>query len=103
MKSKEIWLPIPNYSNYEVSNFGRIKSLDYNGSGNPRIMKLFLERCGYLRVNITRDDCAYKKVSVHRSVWMAFIPNPENKPQINHKNGIKTDNRLENLEWATRS
>ncbi len=87
----EIWKPIPNYDGYFVSSEGRFKNADgeikrLNGSPN-----------GYRGVSLK----PYGKLSAHRLVAQTFIPNPENKPQVNHINGIKYDNRVENLEWVT--
>ena len=92
----------------EVSDDGNIYSLDKlkvrkNGRyDNRRGKKLSpkIDKYGYEKVSLTNNG-KRKEYSVHRLVAMAFIPNLENKPTINHKNGIKTDNRIENLEWAT--
>lgn len=104
----EIFKDIPNYEGlYQVSNLGRIVNI---GSAKSRLATyskngdLFLrpkvEKNGYVRTMLTSGNnrSAY---SVHRLVAITFIPNPENKKTVNHKNGIRADNRLDNLEWST--
>jgi hypothetical protein len=92
----EQWKQIDNYPNYEISNFGRIKNINTNnitfGTCNKNI--------GYMRVKLSNNKQT-KTFQVHRLVAQAFIPNPENKPEVNHLNG-KTDNRSIMLEWVTR-
>ena len=94
----EIWCDIDGYEGlYQISNKGRVKSL-YKGS--ERILKLWDNGRGYLRVYLTKENTS-KYIRVHRLVARAFIPNPENKPQVNHKDENKLNNCVENLEWST--
>lgn len=94
----EYWRPIPGYEEYEVSNLGRVRSLKF---GKIRILKPSKTR-GYLHVTLFKDGIR-KIFKVHRLVAMAFIPNPNNFPQINHRNEITTDNCVENIEWCDAS
>ena len=95
----EIWKDIKGYEGiYQVSNLGRIKSLKY---GKEVIMKLKPNTNGYIRVSITMHN-KKKSIAVHRLVAETFIPNPDNKPCVDHINTIRTDNRVENLRWVTK-
>lgn len=66
-----------------------------------RFLTLRADKDGYLRVHLHDSNGKEKLMGVHRLVAMAYIPNPENKPTVNHKSEVKTDNRVENLQWAT--
>ena len=108
----EIWVDIKGYPNYQVSNLGRFKSLErelirkggWRGVGRyfrkEHIVKQRLEK--YYRISLYRDNKQYC-LTAHKVIAEHFIPNPLNLPQVNHINGIKTDNRVENLEWCTGS
>jgi hypothetical protein len=114
---KEIWKEIPGFENlYEVSSLGMVRSLDKIGYiknqwggitkrkqlGKKIKMSLGGKISQYLQVNLWKDNIG-KTVKIHKLVAIVFLPNPENKPCVNHINGITTDNRLENLEWCTHS
>lgn len=100
----EIFKPVSGTDcQYYVSNLGRIWSAPgkSNVNKNGRILKPGNRGRGYHGVVLRK--CSPKSVSVHRIVAKEFLPNPENRPAVNHKNGDKKDNRAENLEWATDS
>lgn len=109
----EIWKDVIGYEGiYQVSNLGRIKSLDkrVNVGGflkypttkirKGKILKQAKDKYGYLKVVLFKDT-EKKYLTAHRIVAMTFIPNPENKKTVDHKNTIRTDNRVENLRWLT--
>lgn len=96
---KEIWKEIKGYPNYMVSNMGQVKSLNYNHTGREKIMKPSVNKSGYLLICLSKNSYI-KNYYLHRLVAEAFIPNPNNLPQVNHKNEIKDDNKVENLEWC---
>lgn len=103
----EEWRPVEGYEGlYEVSNLGRVKSLERIDSGGVRrgghFMSFTSDKGGYLRCKLTKNG-NYKLMLVHRLVAKAFIPNPNNYPCINHKDEDPTNNCVENLEWCTYS
>lgn len=99
---KEEWKTIRGYSNYQVSNFGRVKSLSYRRTGKEKILSQKQTKCGYMAFWLY-DSGVRKMPLVHRLVAESFLPNPEDKPQVNHIDGDKTNNQANNLEWVTQS
>jgi len=101
---KETWKKIPGFSYYQASSLGRLKTFNWKNAGREKIMKPALDNGGYLRTMLKRDtDGKFCTIKVHRIIAGTFIANPEGKATVNHKNGIKSDNRVSNLEWATQS
>lgn len=97
----EEWRTIEGYDGqYEVSRNGKVRSNNYMGKGKTREMKPW-NNGGYLRVTLTRNKKKSNRL-LHRIVAEAFIPNPEGKPEVNHKDGNKLNNSADNLEWSTR-
>lgn len=94
----EMWEPVPGYENtYRVSDLGRIQGLI-----SGRILKPGLHSGGYLNVTLYKNT-GKKMTYVHRVVAMTFIPNPDNKPEVNHKDMDRRNNASSNLEWVTKS
>ncbi len=106
----ETWKDIKGYEgSYQVSDKGNVRSLDrhiQSRYGTRKIKGCFLKKLcdkdGYHKVNLKQSQKG-KNCFIHRLVAIAFIENDKNKPQVNHKNGVKNDNNVENLEWVTLS
>ena len=108
---KEVWRDIQGFEGvYQVSNFGRIRNILFLNGGRDkksprcrkeiRILKTRIKKDGYCVVHLSCGKKDYH-LRVHRLVAMAFIPNPDNLPQVNHKDEDKTNNCVDNLEWCT--
>lgn len=108
MKNIEIWKDVVGYEGfYKISSIGNIKSLDryVNCRGGRKIcygktLKPHLDRDGYLKIEIGRNEPKAKKYFIHSLVAKAFLPNPNNFPQVNHIDGNKFNNQIENLQWC---
>jgi len=96
----ENWKDIAGYEGqYQVSDLGRIRSLNYKRTGQTQVLKPRNNK-GYLQINLYKDRKG-KNFWIHRLVAKAFLPNPQNYPQINHVNEDKTNNAVSNLEWCS--
>lgn len=101
--NNEIWKQIKGFENvFEISNLGNVKRLKCRWAKNDRILKPNVGKRGYFVVNLSLKGFN-KVVTIHRLVAIAFIPNPKNKREVNHKDGNKQNNSIENLEWVTPS
>lgn len=100
---QEIWKDIPSYEGkYQISNFGNVKSLNFSRNHIPHLLKLKDHKDGYKLVGLSNGKKGDKTFfAVHRLVAEAFIDNPDNKSQVNHKDGNKSNNHISNLEWVT--
>lgn len=101
MEVKELWKPLLEYKGIEVSSVGRIRKAA-NKRRKERILTEFpKDRDGYCRCSVQRLDGTWTSQPVHRLVAKAFIDNPEGKQAVNHIDGNRTNNKVENLEWVT--
>ena len=103
---EEIWKDIQGYEGlYMVSNLGRVKSLNYHNTGKEGILKEYIDKRKnhhYHRVTLSKNGKT-DRISVHVLVALVFIPNPNNLPEVNHKDENPHNNIVDNLEWCNRS
>jgi hypothetical protein len=100
---QEIWKDVPEYEGiYQVSNLGNVRSLNYNNNKKTKEICKKKHKTGYLNVVLCKNS-EKKNKGVHRLVALAFIPNPNNYPCVNHIDTNKANNNVENLEWCTHS
>ena len=97
----EVWKDIQGYNgNYQVSDCGHVRSMSFHRTGETKVLKINKHRNGYFSV-LLFDNGKRKRLYIHRLVAEAFIPNPFNFPQVNHKDEDKSNNHVDNLEWCT--
>lgn len=103
---EEIWIHINNFINYEISNFGRVRSWRHS-KGLRKTPYYFYnygnDNNGYLYVSLYNKENKRKSLKIHRLIAEHFIENKDNKPEVNHKDGNKQNNVIVNLEWVTKS
>lgn len=95
----EIWKDIEGYPNYQVSNLGNVRNLNFNRTSKTKVLKSCIDGKGYQYVALYKDS-KRKCSKVHRLVAQAFLPNPNNYKEVNHKDEVKTNNCVKNLEWC---
>lgn len=100
LQENEKFLPIEGYPNYVVTDHGRVISLNYKRTGEPKVLKPKKHNRGYQFVYLCMNG-KQKNFYIHRIVAKAFLPNHENLPEVNHKDEVKTNNHINNLEWCT--
>lgn len=98
----ETWKPLKNYPGYEYSDTGLLRSINYKRTGKVRVLSPAKSTDGYLKTMLKGVDGRYHTIALHRVIMESELPKPA-KHEVNHKNGIKTDNRIDNLEWITHS
>lgn len=100
----EVWKDVPGYEGlYMVSSYGNVISVAGGNGRQPfKPLRMNKNNAGYYQVSLVKDSKA-ANVQIHRIVAIAFIPNPEHKEQVNHNDGNKLNNSVDNLEWVTRS
>lgn len=96
----EIWKNIEGYPNYQVSNLGNVRNINFNRTSKTKVLKSCIDGKGYQYVALYKDG-KRKCSKVHRLVAQAFLPNPNNYKEVNHKDEDKTNNCVDNLEWCT--
>lgn len=94
----EVWKKIEGFSGYYISNIGRVRSIK---RGKEKILKAKINKYGYYEVALQTDDYKQKMKRVNRLVAEAFIPNPSNLREVNHKDENKLNNNVDNLEWLS--
>ena len=98
---KEEWRDIAGYEGkYQVSNLGRVKSLNYKRTGKHKILKLLKGSDGYFYIGLCKNGIK-KNNLVHRLIAQSFIENPDDFPEVNHRDENKQNNKVSNLEWCT--
>lgn len=100
MENIEIWKKVPSVLHTEASNLGRIRRTNPK-TGKVIFPKGHYDKDGYIKVDTKKEDGKWKDFPIHRLVAMAWIPNPQKKLCVNHKNSVRDDNRVDNLEWVT--
>jgi hypothetical protein len=99
----EAWQTIPGFVRYQASTMGRLRSTNYKNSGKTKLLHPALAVDGYLKTMLQEDSGRYRSWTVHKFVMLAFVGQVPVGLEVNHKNGVKTDNRIVNLEYVTRS
>lgn len=102
MTQREEWKAIPGFSRYQASNTGHIRSTNYKRSGRIVVLTPAIGKDGYPQTMVLSDSGKYETHKIHWFVTLAFFGQRSDGREVNHKNGIKTDNRIENLEYVTR-